>query len=381
MKPNEMNLVSWMREIALPFWASRGVDRKLGGFIEQLAQDGTPSDPGFKRVRVQGRQLYSFSLAAILNWHPQSREIADHGFDFLKRTCRGADGYWVRRLKTDGSILDMEMDLYDTSFIALGLSTYYRLTQNSEALQLLGMTLDQVKSRLSVPGGRGYWQSQGEKGILRQNPHMHWFEAMLYCFEATQDKRFLEEAGKVYQIAKDFVIDPSTGALRELFDGTWKPALEDGKILVEPGHHCEWAWLLWKAAKVLTVDPELSQIILKFSDQHGVDNPTGLVFDQVSDKGELTQATHRLWVQTEALKAWLIRSDAKDEERQSHVGQIEANLLRYYLAREPMGSWGDRLNADKSMQSGPVPASSMYHIMTCVTELASWRSQNGTQSK
>ena len=65
MNPAEMNLVSWMREIALPFWASRGVDSKHGGFVEELQTDGSPSDPGFKRVRVQGRQLFSFATAAL----------------------------------------------------------------------------------------------------------------------------------------------------------------------------------------------------------------------------------------------------------------------------------------------------------------------------
>jgi mannose/cellobiose epimerase-like protein (N-acyl-D-glucosamine 2-epimerase family) len=225
MNPTEMNLVSWMREIALPFWASRGVDNKNGGFTEELGPNGAPSDPGFKRVRVQGRQLFSFATAALLDWHKDAASIARRGFDFIQGHCQTGDGRWARRLKTDGTILDAEMDLYDTAFIVLGLSTYYRLTLDANALRLVEMTLDQVRSTLSVPGGRGYYQSLGDKSVLRQNPHMHWFEAMLYSFEATKDPRYLEEAGRIYGIAKDHIIDPKMGALRELLtrNGTRSP--------------------------------------------------------------------------------------------------------------------------------------------------------------
>ena len=374
------NLVTWMREFALPLWATRGLDPEHGGFVEELGPEGHPADPGFKRVRVQGRQLFSFATAALHDWHPKAAALADAGYDFIKHRCRAADGSWARRLKTDGSVLDAQLDLYDTAFIVLGLSAYYRLTRHPEALRLIETTLDLVKTRLAIPGGKGYYQSLDDRGALRQNPHMHWFETMLFCFDATKDQRYLEEAGRVYQLAKDHIIDPVTGALRELFDGNWKPATEGGKILVEPGHHCEWAWLLWKAGPVLPVDPSLQKGILGFADRYGVNAETGLVYDQVSDKGELTQPTHRLWVQTEALKAWLVRSDVAEPQRESRVKQIEANLLKYYLSREPLGSWGDRLDVKGNLQKGPVPTSSMYHLMVCVTELAAWRAQKNGRS-
>jgi mannose/cellobiose epimerase-like protein (N-acyl-D-glucosamine 2-epimerase family) len=374
MNPVDMNLVSWMREIALPFWAARGADSHNGGFVEELQSNGSPSDPGFKRVRVQGRQLFSFATAALLEWHPDAAAISKRGFDFIQRRCRNSEGAWAQRLKTDGSILDGEMDLYDTAFIVLGLSTYYQLTRDPDALRLLGSTLDQVKTTLSVPGGRGYFQSTRDRDLLRQNPHMHWFEAMLYAFEATGDDRFLREAGQIYQLAQDHLIDPKTGALRELFDKNWNPVKEGGRILVEPGHHYEWAWLLWKAGQRMAVEPRLGESLLGFADRHGVDTATGLVYDQVSDQGELTQPTHRLWVQTEFLKAWLVRGGQEESRRVEQIRRIETNLLQYYLNREPLGTWGDRLDSNGMLQKGPVPASSMYHIMVAVTELSAWRS-------
>lgn len=375
MGSTEKNLVSWMQEEALPLWADRGVDRERGGFVEELNQDGSPSQVAFKRVRVQGRQLFSFSIAAILGWNKEAASIADHGYEFMKKYCRGKDGVWVKKVSRDGSILDPQLDLYDTAFIVLGLITYYRLTKNSEALLLVEETLRMVQTQLSTDQPSGYRQMLSEKDLLRQNPNMHWFECMLFCYEATQDSRFLDEVAKFYSRMEDSVIDGKTGALREIFDNQWKPVKEEGKILVEPGHHYEWAWLLNRSSNKIAVDPNLITLIAQFADKYGVNAQTGLVYDQVSDQGELTQATHRLWVQTEALKAWLVRPDVEETARVNRIQQIEQNLLKYYFTREPKGSWGDRLDADGRCHPGQVPASSLYHIMVCVTELAAWRSE------
>jgi mannose/cellobiose epimerase-like protein (N-acyl-D-glucosamine 2-epimerase family) len=374
MVAGKMDLVSWMREKALPFWALNGVDYQNGGFVEELNQDGSPSKVPFKRVRVQGRQLYSFSNAAILGWNKDAAAIADHGYEFLKKACRAQDGHWVRKLGRDGSILDSQIDLYDTAFVVLGLATYYRLTQKSEALNLIGSTLDMVRAQLGTLSRKGYRQSPGDTETLRQNPHMHWFECMLFCFEVAKDDCFLDEAKRIYSLAEEYFFDAKTGALREVFDAQWKPLYEDGKILVEPGHHYEWVWLLSQAGKVMDVNPQIIPRILAFAERAGVNSTTGLVYDQVSDKGVVTQPTHRLWAQTEALKAWLVRTDVNESDRELGIQKIESNLLRRYFGRGPVGSWCDRLDADGRIHDGPVPASSMYHILLCVTEVWAWRS-------
>jgi mannose/cellobiose epimerase-like protein (N-acyl-D-glucosamine 2-epimerase family) len=373
MVSGKINLVSWMRDEALPFWASNGIDVKNGGFVEELNQDGSPSNVPFKRVRVQGRQLYSFATAALLGWHKDAAVIADHGYAFLKKACRAEDGHWVRRLARDGSVIDSQIDLYDTAFVLLGLATYYRLTGSPEALGLIETTLDMVRSRLATIPPKGYRQLASETKVFRQNPHMHWFETMLLCYKATNNSRFLEEAKRIYDLAEGCFIDQETGVLRELFDDQWNPLCEDGKILVEPGHHYEWGWLLCQARTVMTVNSELVPRILGFADRVGVNPATGLIYDQVSADGVVTQPTHRLWAQTEALKAWLVRTDVSEPDREHAINKIEANLFHYYFDRKPSGSWCDRLDEDGRIHAGPVPASSMYHILLCVTELWAWR--------
>jgi len=373
MNADKMNLVSWMREAAVPFWAENGLDQEHGGFVEELKQEGSPSDCAFKRVRVQGRQLYSFAMAARLGWNKEAGTIAERGYEYIKKTCKGENGRWVRRLKRDGSVLDAEMDLYDTAFIVLGFITYHRLTGKREPLDLILKTMDAVHEDLATIPKTGYRQSISDKNILRQNPNMHWFEAMLFCFEMTRDQRFLDEAKKIYKLAAQDIIDPKTGVLREMFDNQWKPIREGGKILVEPGHHYEWTWLLNRAGRHFEVDKGLIPKVSGFADKYGVHPETGLVYDQVSDEGEVTQSGTRLWVLTETIKAWLVRTDVTDAQRKKRIEELETALLQHYLLRNPMGTWGDRLDGEGKMTDSPVPASSMYHIMLCVTELAAWR--------
>lgn len=373
MNETNMDLVSWMKSEALPFWVQRGVDDTYGGFIESLNPDGSISNVEFKRVRVQGRQLFCFSMAALLKWHDQAPKAAEQGYEFIKATCQISTGEWVSRIARDGKILDAQMNLYDTAFIILGLVTYYQLSQKQEVLQLVWKTLKRVQGSLISSSRLGYRQSQDEVSILRQNPHMHWFESMVFGFEVTQDERFLTEAKRMYQLAEQKLIDIPHGVLRELFNDQWNPIHENGKILVEPGHHYEWAWLILRAKNHMAVNENIAYQLLDFADQVGVNHETKLVYDQVSHQGEITQFTHRLWVQTEALKAWLVRKKITDQSRHIHVQQIEQNLFKYYLNCTPRGIWEDRITQNGIPSKELVPSSSMYHLMMGVVELWNWR--------
>jgi hypothetical protein len=42
MDSDKMDLVSWMRETALPFWVMNGWDEARGGFVEELTQRVAP---------------------------------------------------------------------------------------------------------------------------------------------------------------------------------------------------------------------------------------------------------------------------------------------------------------------------------------------------
>jgi mannose/cellobiose epimerase-like protein (N-acyl-D-glucosamine 2-epimerase family) len=100
----------WMFGQALPFWAGAGNDAPGLGVHESLQLDGSPSGVPFKRV--QARQVYAFSHAALLGWAP-GRAVAEDAYAFMARQGARADGAWARRLSPAGDMLDPAADLYD----------------------------------------------------------------------------------------------------------------------------------------------------------------------------------------------------------------------------------------------------------------------------
>jgi N-acylglucosamine 2-epimerase/mannose-6-phosphate isomerase len=122
---------SWLFDRALPYWSARAEDRAHGGTVQELALDGGPSDPGFKRVRVLCRQVYVWSHASLLGWKP-GRDLAETYGHILMRTCRQGPGLgWARLLRPDNTILDPRPDLYDTAFAVFGRSWLHRATRSS----------------------------------------------------------------------------------------------------------------------------------------------------------------------------------------------------------------------------------------------------------
>lgn len=67
---------------ALPWWAANGVDRKDGGYVEQVTSAGVDAGIAFKRTRVTARQIYVFSHGHMLGFAP-GLELAQHGVDYL----------------------------------------------------------------------------------------------------------------------------------------------------------------------------------------------------------------------------------------------------------------------------------------------------------
>src|SRR5262245_41745120 len=111
----------WMFEEALPFWAERGIDRALGGYVEQLRLDGTDAAVDFKRVRVICRQIYVFSHATVLG-RREYLPLARHGYEFLiAKAWQGPDRGWARTLDRFGGVKDGTPDLYDHAFVLFAL--------------------------------------------------------------------------------------------------------------------------------------------------------------------------------------------------------------------------------------------------------------------
>ena len=162
------------------------------------------------------------------------------------------------------------------------------------------------------------------------------------------------------------MIDPETGALPEFFDDSLRPERRNGIFLVEPGHHCEWVWLLHRAQALgaqLDGAEAIAARLMAFVDRHGVEAVRGGIIDLVGSNGAVLDIGARLWPQTERLKAEFLRPDPDVRRQQQAIG-----VLQTYLRRD--GLWHERRGADGTLSDQPAPASSLYHLTCAITTVA-----------
>jgi mannose/cellobiose epimerase-like protein (N-acyl-D-glucosamine 2-epimerase family) len=201
-----------------------------------------------------------------------------------------------------------------------------------------------------------------------QNPHMHMFEAAIALASASSRGRDLQRANDLARFATTHLIT-NDGVLPEYFDENWIPLKIEGKIVLEPGHHFEWAWLLCKLAEIGGLDYRpLAEKMWRFANRHGVDHRRGVAIDKIGINGEALSTRARLWPQTERLKAAIAMLEygaqgaAKEIER-AYEG------LKLYFATPIAGLYFDKMYADGTFENEPVRASSLYHIVCAISEL------------
>lgn len=359
----------WMDE-ALPFWLANGLDRRRGGYVEQLAFDGSQRDVGFKRTRVIGRQIYVFSHAAMLG-RADAIEAAQHGYEFLIRNAwLGAEGGWARQLYPDGGVKDPTPDLYDLAFVLFAFGWFYRATREPAALEWAIKTLDFVNIQMRPAAGTGFLVEKPACGPRLQNPHMHLLEAALVNLEASGDERFRKLADEIVDLFTTRFFECSTSTLGEYFDNDWnRYAGLEGRI-VEPGHQFEWAWILafYERLTGKTLR-NYANSLTRFAETHGVEPDRALTFNTVLPDGRALDRGSRVWPNTERIQAAVAMFELYGEDPRNVFASSTRVLFDQFLDRGLPGTWIDRFDADGKIATDHVPASTLYHVMIAFAEM------------
>lgn len=361
---------SWMFDKALPLWADRGIDRKYGGYVEQLTLDGEDAEVLFKRTRVTARQIYVFSHAATLGWE-RGHELAAHGIAFLtQRTWQGPDNGFARTLTRTGDLLDATPDLYDHAFALFAFAWRHKAARDELSKTWMHRTLDYIEAHLSHPSGLGFWHEIPPKGWRQQNPHMHLTEACLAAFEATGEKRFAKTATQLIDLFGAKFFDLHSGTLAEYFtDDLSRAPGPEGRI-VEPGHQMEWAWILNVARKQLGLDTaDRIRALIRFAETHGVDKTTNITYNSIRDDGAPLDRGSRSWPNTERLKAAVALWELDGVDPSAVIEPTIRLLLERYLRREPVGTWMDSFDEKGAPLNKTVPASTLYHVFLAFAEV------------
>ncbi|MFT4116913.1 AGE family epimerase/isomerase [Bradyrhizobium sp.] len=355
-----------MIEEALPLWSGPGWDSAAGGFVDRLGLDGTADTTAPRRVFVQARQIWCYAKAAQMGWYPDGRAVALKGLEHLLARAKAPDGRpgYVHRLTPEGAVLDARRDAYDHAFILFALAAVYSLDQDAQVRAEIDALLAFLDGSLRSPHG-GVHECLPVSLPRRQNPHMHLFEAMIACFDATRDLSFQNRAGEFFALFLANLYDKQKRILTEYFEEDWSKI---EPVSVEPGHQAEWVWLL-KGFERITGCPtgqrraELLATALRYRDE-----ATGCLVDEGDAEGNVRRGTRRLWPQTEMAKAWIAQAESGEAGAADEARAALARLERHYLSHPVRGGWYDQFDRDGKSLVDTIPASSFYHVLCAVTE-------------
>lgn len=333
---------------------------------------GQPIDGVPIRLMVQARQIFCYALAARRGWHDEADALVEAAFASMRRDYHrrdGADG-WVFSIHRDGTVADARRDFYAHAFVLLAVASYLLATGRREVLALADETLAYLDSTMRARAGGYLDVLPPVAGWRRQNPHMHLFEGLLSLWSASGEQRYLARAGEVADLLVSKFYQPALGALIEYFDEGLAPAPGTRGRIVEPGHQFEWAWLLKRyeqaSGRTLGTVPDA---LYDHAARHGYAE-NGLIFDEVLVDGTPHTTSHRLWPVTEAIKATVAMAAAGrgGGDVLARAAELADRLEARFLT--PRGGWIDRLDARGAATTDFMPASSLYHLLGAIDELA-----------
>ena len=381
-------LQRWLVQDALPVWARLGVDPSSGGFIEAIGHDGSPSI-GERRARVQARQIYVYATAVTRAWGSTSNEVlwrgfARRGFDDYQARYLRPDGLFRNAVRADGAPADDTAYLYEQAFALFAMAAVQRLDRDGPDRTAQARRLHHdVCTRFAATHG-GYAEASHTRPY-QANAQMHLLEAALAWSELDARGPWPGLADALVELALDRFIDPATGALHEVFEADWGRARSVEHRIVEPGHQFEWATLLTRwAAGQRAGEPRrdaataAAQRLYELGAAAGIDDKRGVAIDALTADLQPSDASARLWPQTERIRAAVVTADlASDAETKTRRLQAAAEAvqgLELYLDTPLAGLWRDKLDPAGRFADEPAPASSLYHIVGAAVELERWMS-------
>ena len=363
---------AWAIDHALPFWAGNARDDK-GGFYEELSHNYAPNKAAIRRLRVQARQIYTYSFAHELGWY-DGLKTADKTLNFMLEKGFMPDDKrgFIHLLGPDYSVVDARRDLYDHAFYLLALAWHARVSGRRSSLALADSLLAFLDNALGADNG-GYLEGlpldDPRNALRRQNPHMHLLEAFMALYDASGDDKYLARAGRIVTLFKKHFFNRDTGTVTEFFHRGWTPAHGAKGKTVEPGHAAEWIWLLGQYEARTQVDTRRYANALY---ENLLQIPGLYLSDELDRDGKTRRATKRLWVQTELVKAHISQADFGNIDAADKAADTLQGILRDYL--KPNGTWTDTLGENGLPIFGPIPTSTFYHILCMIAE--SCRSAN-----
>jgi len=395
-----------LKENIAPFWYTKSLDRKNGGYIINFGPRGEPKGEGTKMIVTQSRTVWLFSRMARAGYGGKEYlDAADLGYRFLKEKMWDAKhgGFYWEVDATGNQKLKPRKHLYGQSFALYALSEYYLASQKQEVLDfaIQFFNLLEAKSHDRTYGGyveffNEDWTAPpsgepsymgGEPGFKLMNTHLHLLEAMTTFYRASKLPLARERLLELINIESNAVVRKDLGACTDKYERDWKPRLEGDFARVSYGHDIENVWLLIDACDAAGVSTypflDLYRALFDYSLKYGYDREQGGFYDSGPFNQPATNRNKTWWVESEAIVSALYMYRLTRDPKYLAVFEQTYDFIEKYQVDWEHGEWHATITPEGQARGDKAHVwKAGYHngraMIECLGILNHWPGQSDT---
>lgn len=337
----------------LSFWLREMKDPD-GGFYPQMTSEGVLVKDAPRGVILNARILWAFSAAYGATQNKDYLLAATHCKDYFLRHFqdnRFGGVYWS--VDKDGKRCDAKKQLYAQAFAIYGLSEYYRVCPDDQALKMALNLYKIVQRHFADRVNGGYVEALSRdfspledmslsdhdiNARKTMNSHLHILEAFANLYKVHPTEGLRDDIRSLLDIILGKVMDKATGHLNLYFDDDW--TVVGGGFSY--GHDIETSWLALEAAFALH-DADLINKVkpacrrLADAGLEGMREDGSLIYEVHPDGTPDT--SRQWWVEAEALVGnlwlWKYHNDPQAFDRALALW----DYIRTHLVDEKGGEW------------------------------------------
>jgi mannobiose 2-epimerase len=344
----------------LPYWSGKMVDYVNGGFYGRISGTDQVFPDEDKGGILNARILWTYSSAyrvlkdtAYLRLATRAKKyIMTH---FIDKEFGGA----FRSVKYNGEPSDTRKQTYTQSFFIYGLTEYYRVTGDNEALKTVKDIFECLEKFALDKESNGYYEvftrdwkrtrdrligEKSDNDEKTMNTSIHVMEAYTNLYRVWPDKRMAERLRNMVELFLDKIVDKKSYHLICFLDRDWNST----STIDSYGHDIESSWLVYEAASLLK-DPVLlarvreTSIKIANAAAEGI-QPDGSMIDE-KDYGTGSVRTGRSWwPQVETIVGYMNAYELTGNEKYLDYSINNWNYTKDHFVDKKNGGWYPSVN-------------------------------------
>lgn len=340
----------------IPFWHNNTIDTLNGGFVASISNNNSKALNNSKGLILNSRILWTFSIIFKNLKQNKDLELAKRAYNYLLKYFYDRENkgfYWS--VNPDGSANDEKKQIYAQAFAIYGLSEYYKVTQNQEALDKAIETFNLIEKYSYDKNNGGYfdarsgdWKSLTDSRLSEKdlnaektmNTHLHILEAYANLYSVWPDEILAKQLEGLINVFKNIIISPDDSHLILFFDEKWNILSSE----ISYGHDIEAGWLIHEAAIILN-KKDIEQLAVTITNKalEGYNNVGALVHED-DRQGIHTDHEIEWWPQAESLVGLINCYEITGEEKYLDYAVSIMNFIENYIVDKKHGEWFYRVN-------------------------------------